>query len=87
MSRHTVTCLAFLCWSIACGAAENPTIFNAIKGQRTGLDNEVHEHFEESYKVTDVNVMEHPYRNPKGISGFGPLHQSMLRVAVSPEPY
>lgn len=72
MWLHTITFVALLCGSIASSAAEKPIIFNPFKGHLTESDSLVHEHFDALYEVRDVNVDEHTYRNPKGISGFGP---------------
>jgi len=72
MSRHTIALFALLCSSIASDAAERPTIVNLIKGHRTALDNLAHEQLDKLYEVKDVDVTDHAYRNPKGVSGFGP---------------
>jgi hypothetical protein len=72
MSRCTIVLFTLLCWSIASDAAERAIIFNPIMGNRTELDNLAHEQLDKVYEVKDVDVTERVYRNPKGISGFGP---------------
>jgi hypothetical protein len=53
-------------------AADKPVVFNHISGQRTEIDELVHEHFDKMYNVVDFTDREHVYAYPKPASGFGP---------------
>jgi hypothetical protein len=58
--------------SLSASAADKPVVFNHVSGQRTLMDEAVHEHFEKTYAVVDFTDREHTYTYPKPSSGFGP---------------
>jgi hypothetical protein len=75
MRDHTfISFLAMLlCWSVVLAAPDKPVVFNHISGQRTEIDNLIHQHFGKLYEVVDVDDREHAYTPPKGTQGFGAL--------------
>jgi len=60
-----------LCWSVVSTAADKPRVFNHISGQRTEVDNLVHEYFGNLYDVVDIDDRQHAYVPPRGTHGFG----------------
>ena len=52
--------------SLLCDAAEMPVIFNHISGQRSQIDELVHQHFGKRYRVIDFNERDHTWVYPRG---------------------
>ena len=67
-----VVALTFAVASLAAPVADKPVVFNHISGQRTEMDEAVHEHFDKMYALVDFTDRDHAYAYPKPASGFGP---------------
>ena len=67
-----VVSLALVVASVSASAGDKPVVFNHVSGQRTEIDEAVHEHFDKVYAVVDFTDQDHTYTYPKASSGFGP---------------
>jgi hypothetical protein len=66
-----VISLALVVAPVSASAADKPVVFNHVSGQRTEIDEAVHEHFDKIYAVVDFTDQDHTYSYPKGSSRFG----------------
>jgi hypothetical protein len=67
-----IVVLALAVDSLSTPAANRPLVFNHISGQRTDIDQAVHEHFDKFYEVVDFTDRDHTYAYPRPSRGFGP---------------
>ena len=57
--------------SPSASAADKPTVFNHISGQRTETDQALDEHFDSMYSVVDFTDQDHSYLPPRAVAPLG----------------